>query len=398
MAVATARPPLLQPGLKPLDPAFEVFWVRPGGATVVPLHADDRVTIVDPDGGQVAELTVLSSRRARGRGGAGGPRRRARERPARPAGRAGRQRLPGRAARPRPGARTTPRARACSPPRRRRARPRPSAPSARRSLVVGRPGRAGGRRLAAGLRAARRGAPRGAAPDARARAARAAGRAAAGPPRRPRDGAQLRGPQGRVHPGARRPGPPVLGLPRLPPRQAPAWARARPGLHDHAHADGQRLPDARAAREVLRPGHGPAGGGRARHRRAPRHVRPGLHLEVLRGRRLPGPRQLHGELQPRPDRLRDRASARLAGAELLLQHELRRRPHPARRRAVVAPGRLRAAAGDERPRLLLVRLPGRHRPRQRLGVHRRPCPRLRAGEPLLHGDRAPRDRRRRGRR
>ena len=37
---------------------------------------------------------------------------------------------------------------------------------------------------------------------------------------------------------------------------------------------------------------------------------------------------------------------RLARAELLLQHELRRRPDPARRRAVVAARRLRPAAGD----------------------------------------------------
>ena len=44
--------------------------------------------------------------------------------------------------------------------------------------------------------------------------------------------------------------------------------------------------------------------------------------------------------------LPDRRAARLARAELLLQHELRRGHDPARRRAVVAPRRLRAAAGD----------------------------------------------------
>ena len=229
----------------------------------------------------------------------------------------------------------------------------------------------------------------------RDRAPAAARRAAAGLPRRPCDRAVLRGAQGRVHPGARRAGPAVLGLPRLPPSQAAGGPRAWAGRHYHPHAHGQRVPDARAAREVLRPGHGSARGGRARHGRAPRHVRPGLRREVLRGRRLLRPRQLHRQLQPAAAPVRDRRAQGLAGAEPLLQHELRRRPHPPRRRAVVAPGRLRPAAGDERPGLRVVRVPGRHRPRQRLGVHRCPRPRLRPGEPLLHGDRTPRDRRRR---
>ena len=39
------------------------------------------------------------------------------------------------------------------------------------------------------------------------------------------------------------------------------------------------------------------------------------------------------------------------------------------RRAVVAPGRLRAPAGDDRSRLPLERLPGRHRPGERLEPH-----------------------------
>ena len=29
-------------GLKPLDPSWELYWVRAGGATVVPLRGDDR--------------------------------------------------------------------------------------------------------------------------------------------------------------------------------------------------------------------------------------------------------------------------------------------------------------------------------------------------------------------
>src|SRR3954449_13149285 len=51
---------MLVAGLKPVDPSFESWWVRPGSATVLELSGDDRVTVIDPDGGQPAELTVLS--------------------------------------------------------------------------------------------------------------------------------------------------------------------------------------------------------------------------------------------------------------------------------------------------------------------------------------------------
>jgi aminomethyltransferase len=54
-------PPSLVSGLRPIDRSFETWWVRPGSATVVALHGGDRVTVIDPDGGQPAELTVLSS-------------------------------------------------------------------------------------------------------------------------------------------------------------------------------------------------------------------------------------------------------------------------------------------------------------------------------------------------
>ncbi len=60
MAVA-ARPARLLSGLKPVDRAFESHWVRPGAATAVRVHPDDRLTVVNQDGGQVAELTVLDS-------------------------------------------------------------------------------------------------------------------------------------------------------------------------------------------------------------------------------------------------------------------------------------------------------------------------------------------------
>jgi aminomethyltransferase len=42
------------------DPGFEQYWVRPGGATALPLEPDDRLTVIDRDGGQVAEVTVLT--------------------------------------------------------------------------------------------------------------------------------------------------------------------------------------------------------------------------------------------------------------------------------------------------------------------------------------------------
>jgi glycine cleavage system T protein (aminomethyltransferase) len=53
-------PPSLVSGLRPIDRSFETWWVRPGSATVVELHGGDRVTVIDPEGGQPAELTVLS--------------------------------------------------------------------------------------------------------------------------------------------------------------------------------------------------------------------------------------------------------------------------------------------------------------------------------------------------
>jgi aminomethyltransferase len=45
--------------LLPEDPFLETYLVRPGGATVFALGPDERVTVVDAHGGQVAEVTVL---------------------------------------------------------------------------------------------------------------------------------------------------------------------------------------------------------------------------------------------------------------------------------------------------------------------------------------------------
>jgi aminomethyltransferase len=54
-----ATPPSLIDGLRPVDRSFESWWVRPGSATAVDVHAGDRVTIRDPDGGQPAEVTAV---------------------------------------------------------------------------------------------------------------------------------------------------------------------------------------------------------------------------------------------------------------------------------------------------------------------------------------------------
>src|SRR5579863_8551674 len=52
---SVADPPLLVTGLLAPDPAFEIYRVRPGGATVV------EVRVVDRHGGQVAELTAIGA-------------------------------------------------------------------------------------------------------------------------------------------------------------------------------------------------------------------------------------------------------------------------------------------------------------------------------------------------
>src|SRR3954453_13633960 len=61
MAIALDRPTLLTPGLRPPAPGVQTWWVRPGGATVVPVGPGDRLTVRDPDGGQPAEITVLDA-------------------------------------------------------------------------------------------------------------------------------------------------------------------------------------------------------------------------------------------------------------------------------------------------------------------------------------------------
>ena len=59
--MAAARPALLERGLRPLDRSLESHWVRPGAATAVRLHPGDALTVINRDGGQAAELTVLDA-------------------------------------------------------------------------------------------------------------------------------------------------------------------------------------------------------------------------------------------------------------------------------------------------------------------------------------------------
>ena len=62
----SATPPSLIDGLRPVDRSFESWWVRPGSATAVELHAGDRVC-ADSDGLFVAIdfLKVADLRRKR---------------------------------------------------------------------------------------------------------------------------------------------------------------------------------------------------------------------------------------------------------------------------------------------------------------------------------------------
>src|SRR3954451_14801692 len=61
MAIALDRPSLITPGLKPVDPSLQSWWVRPGGATVVHVRPGDRMPLRAPDGGQPPEVTVLDA-------------------------------------------------------------------------------------------------------------------------------------------------------------------------------------------------------------------------------------------------------------------------------------------------------------------------------------------------
>ncbi len=56
----TERPRLVLPGLIPADPRLERYRVHPGAVTAVELDAGDEITVIDTDGRQRGELTVLA--------------------------------------------------------------------------------------------------------------------------------------------------------------------------------------------------------------------------------------------------------------------------------------------------------------------------------------------------
>jgi len=49
------RPRLILPGLAPVEPGVERYWVRGGGATVLRLEGGDQLTVVDWHGRQPGE-------------------------------------------------------------------------------------------------------------------------------------------------------------------------------------------------------------------------------------------------------------------------------------------------------------------------------------------------------
>ena len=60
MTVSAERPRLLLPGLLPADPALERYRVYPGAVTAVELDPGDVLTVIDEQGRQRGELTVLA--------------------------------------------------------------------------------------------------------------------------------------------------------------------------------------------------------------------------------------------------------------------------------------------------------------------------------------------------
>ena len=60
MTVSAERPRLIVPGLLPADPALERYRVHPGAVTAVELDPGDVLTVIDAEGRQRGELTVLA--------------------------------------------------------------------------------------------------------------------------------------------------------------------------------------------------------------------------------------------------------------------------------------------------------------------------------------------------
>ena len=317
--------------LRPVDPTFESWWVRPGSATVVELRGDDRVTVVDPDGGQPAELTVLSPD-GRDDPGALGVTADAPASVLRAGGDDGfLAALHARGLRP-----TTPGRCGSSAPT-----APPGASQAFRAqrdalAIVAAPGAAS----STATRRPRRSSSRSAAPPPRPAGDLELPRPLAEPrldfrvdlasalAYEVREGEYIqiidvKGRQcsdflafhrGKLERGIER------GLDGVTTRTLMGNAYPTPGLQGKFY-DVDMDPLVR---------------GRARHRRAPRHLRAGLHAQVLRGHGLPRAHQLHGELQRPGHALRDRRAQGMGGAQLLLQHRVRREQRPA---GSTSPGR-----------------------------------------------------------
>src|SRR5215471_21030123 len=60
VTVSAERPRLILPGLLPADPALERYRVHPGAVTAVELDPGDVLTVIDEEGRQRGELTVLA--------------------------------------------------------------------------------------------------------------------------------------------------------------------------------------------------------------------------------------------------------------------------------------------------------------------------------------------------
>ncbi len=59
VAAEPERPRLILPGLAPVEPGVERYWVKGGGATVVALEGGDELTVIDLEGRQPGELSFL---------------------------------------------------------------------------------------------------------------------------------------------------------------------------------------------------------------------------------------------------------------------------------------------------------------------------------------------------
>ena len=383
-----------RPDCSPEDPFLETYLVRPGGATVVSLEPDERLTVVDAYGGQVAELTVLSPEGADD-AAAVGARADAPATVLRELVRNGNGLLCDELAAPR----LDPEEARRGPPLRDLVATGPSQ-SFRAERAVKVVVAAPGGRIVDGAPP-----PSDLLVEIRRSTPRTYGQLELPPPlAEPRldfrvdkaTALALRGPRGRVHPGHRRRGEAVLRLPRLPPGPARGRRRARPRCDGDPldHWD-RRIPqpglfgkfydaDMNPLVEVVRDTVG-------RHDTFQLACTPKYYEDMG----YPGPRQLHGQLQRRRSTVRDRAAQGLARAQLLLQHRLRRSLSSRSTSPGHAPattcscGRMTTSSAPRppAPTTSTRRTAGRSR-----DVHVRVYP---AEQHVLDGDRAARDRRRR---